>query len=197
MPSRDTRGVTRIVACAVYRPALEHLQLARKWPGLRLTYLPSNLHMRPRDLRGILLRRFNYCHRRGERVVCLYGDCFPGLEEFCNRHRAVKVPGCHCYETRLGSERFQHILDETAGSYFLERDLIANFDQYCAEPLELYDAEMRRDCFAHYSKLIYVRQPSDPDLDARAEELAKFLELSLEVRDADYSHLERRLLGLI
>jgi hypothetical protein len=42
-----------------------------------------------------------------------------------------------------------------------------------------------------------VRQPSDPNLNYQAAELAEFLELSLEVADADYSHLEQILTDLI
>ncbi len=44
---------------------------------------------------------------------------------------------------------------------------------------------------------MYVRQPSDPDLKAAAGKLAGFLNLSLEIIDADYSHLNKRLIHLI
>jgi hypothetical protein len=56
---------------------------------------------------------------------------------------------------------------------------------------------MRKRCFERYQRLLYVRQPSDPDLVPQASKLAKFLELSLDVSDADYSHLERKLTELI
>ena len=64
-------------------------------------------------------------------------------------------------------------------------------------PLELHDDEMRKRCFERYHRLLYVRQPSDPDLVPQASKLAKFLELSLDISDADYSHLERKLTELI
>jgi len=105
----------------------------------------------------------------------------------------AKVPGPNCWEILLGSERFGQLIEETAGTYFLEKDLILNFEENCIEPLELYDEEMRNYCFGNYRKLLYVRQPSDPDLMSQANRLAEFLELSLEIMDADYSHLERRL----
>lgn len=88
-------------------------------------------------------------------------------------------------------------MNETAGTYFLERDLILNFEEYCIEPLELHDEEMRKYCFEHYQRVLYVRQPRDPDLVSRAGKLAEFLQLSLEIRDADYSHLGRELVRLI
>ena len=65
------------------------------------------------------------------------------------------------------------------------------------EPLELHDLEMRKCCFEHYRRLLYVRQPSDPNLVPKAGQLAEFLELSLQVEDADYSFLEQELVRLI
>jgi hypothetical protein len=97
----------------------------------------------------------------------------------------------------LGSERFNKLLDENAGTYFLEKELLMNFKDCCMEPLELYDDELREMYFKHYQRLLYVRQPSDPDLLPEATELARFLGLVLEVEDADYSQLERELVKLI
>lgn len=190
-------GTTRIITCAVFKPALEHLQLGDRYPNLRFTYLPSNLHLTPQKLENCLLGEINVAQKRNERMICLYGDCFPGLKDFCARHGAITVPGHYCYEMLLGTEQFQQIVEETAGTYFVEMDLILNFEEYCVSPLELHDEEMRKYCFEHYQRLIYVRQPSDPDLVPNARELAEFLELSLEITDANYSHLERILVELI
>ena len=65
------------------------------------------------------------------------------------------------------------------------------------KPLELHDEEMRKCCFEHYQRLLYVRQPSDPDLAPRASEIAEFLSLFLETSDADYSSLEKKLIEII
>ena len=192
-----TDRVTRIIACGVFRPALERLRLARRYPNLRVTYMPPVLHTRPQKLEKHLHRKITSAEKRTEQVVCLYGECFPDIQEFCRLRGIPKVPGPNCYEMLLGSEVFGQLTDETAGTYFLEKDLILNFREYCLEPLELYDEEMRKWCFEHYKRLLYIRQPGDPDLASQACELAEFLELSLDIRDADYSHLERRLAELL
>lgn len=191
------RGITRIIACEVFKPALGHIRLEERYPDVRVTYLPSNLHIKPQELRNRLLKEITNAKNAHERVVCLYGDCFPGIERFCRRQEVVKVPGHYCYEMLLGRERFRELIDEVAGTYFLERDLITNFQEYCMEPLELHDEEIRKYCFEHYERIVYVRQPSDPDLLAKASEHAAFLELSLEIEDADYSYLEQRLRELM
>jgi hypothetical protein len=191
------RSPTRIIACGVFRPALEHLELEKRYPHLYVTFLPSNLHLRPQELEIALRKEISSAKERNEKVVCLYGNCLPDIDTFCRYLDAVKVPGLHCFQMLLGRERYQNIIEEIPGTYFLDSELILNFDEYCAEPLELYDEEIKKLVFANYQRLMYIRQPSDPDLVSRAAEVADFLHLSLEIQDADYSHLERMLTDLL
>ncbi len=195
--SEKNQKITRIIACKVFQPAIEALQLEKAYHNLRLTYLPSNLHLRPQELENRMLTRIKAAQKRNERVLCLYGDCFPDIDDFCQEHGVIKVPGHYCYEMLLGSDRFRQILNEMAGTYFAEKELIQNFEDYCVIPLELYDEEMKRYCFNQYQRLLYVRQPSDPDLAARAGEVADFIGLSLAISDVDYSYLEKSLIGLL
>jgi hypothetical protein len=191
------RSPTRVIACGVFRPALEHLELEKRYPHLHVTFLPSNLHLRPQELEIALRKEISSAKERNEKVVCLYGNCLPDMDGFCRYLDAVKVPGLHCFQMLLGRERYQNIIEEIPGTYFLDSELILNFDEYCAEPLELYDEEIKKLVFANYQRLMYIRQPSDPDLVSRAAEVADFLHLSLEIQDADYSHLERMLTDLL
>ena len=195
--SDQTRNITRIIACGVFKPVIDYLRLEKRYPNLRLTYLPSKLHLKPEELKGILLGEIFKAKKRSERIICLYGECFPDISEFCKQHGILKVPGSYCYEMLLGTERFKELIDEMAGTYFMEEDLIINFEEFCMKPLELEDEEMRKLCFEQYRRLLYIRQPADPDLAIKAGELADFLELSLEIMDANYYHLEKNLTELI
>jgi len=195
--STKTGNITRIIACMVFKPALEHYNLKKRYPDLRITFLPSHLHLKPQGLKNRLLKEISSAKKRNERIICLYGECFPEISDFCQEHGVIKVPGDYCHEMLLGTDKFRQLIDETTGTYFAEKDLIQNFEEYCLLPLELHDNEMRRYCFEHYQKLLYVRQPSDPDLMTQASKLAEFLELSLDVSDADYSHLEKTLIELL
>jgi hypothetical protein len=195
--SDKTEVITHIIACAVFIAAIEHLQLKKRYPNMRFTYLPARLHLKPAELKKRLQLKVSRAQTKGERIICLYGDCFPDIDGFCKRHSIIKVPGSYCYEMLLGSERFKQLIDETTGTYFLEEGLIINFEDFCMGPLELKDEEMRRQCFEHYKKLLYIRQPSDKNLVPRASELAQLLGLSLEIQDADYSHIEKTLTELL
>lgn len=192
-----TMRPTTIISCDVFRAALRYLGLGKRYPHVSVTYLPSNLHIRPHILKDLVLETIDKAQQRREEVICLYGDCFPDICDCCRERGAVKVPGAHCYEILLGHEHFQRIMDETAGTYFMERDLIEDFENLCIRPLELYDDEIRGYFFQHYQRVVYVKQPLDRNLVGRANELAAFLNLALEVQDADYSHLERELSRLI
>jgi hypothetical protein len=187
----------KLVACGVFRAALEHLEVGKRFPLLKQVFLSPALHMNPLRLKESLVKEILRAGKEGIPLACLYGDCFPDICEVCEHYSVLKARGCHCYEMLLGRDRFQEILDETAGTFFLEKELLSDFERLCIEPLELHDKEMRDLFFNHYRRVIYVRQPSDPDLHAKAKGIARFLDLSLEIRDADYSHLEGELLRLI
>jgi hypothetical protein len=187
----------RISACGVFRPVFENLTLDERLPGLNVTYLPSNLHINPLELKKYLLKEIIASQTINERIICLYGECFPDIEILCKQYGVIKIEGHHCYEIFLGRGNFREIMDDSAKTYFLEKDLILNFDEYCVKPLELYDEEMKKLFFKNYERLVYVRQPEDPDLMPLVNRIADFLGLSIIVRDADYSNFEKALIDLI
>ena len=187
----------RILACGVFRDALRHLRLPGHHPGLHVTYLPPSLHNQPRELKKELSRQIHLARKEGESILCMYGQCFPEMDDFLQQQRIPRPAGAHCYEMLLGSKPFRRVMEEDAGTYFLEKELILHFSEYCLQPLELHDPQMRQWCFQHYRKILYIRQPLDPDLVPRARDLAHFLALHLTVMDADYSELKANLLKLI
>jgi hypothetical protein len=190
-------STTRIIACGVFRPALEHLEIEKRRPDVSVSFLPSRLHLDPGRLQKELEAGITAARERGERVLCLYGECFPEIDEFCSRRGVSRVRGLHCYEMLLGDQAYRQIVEEAAGTYFLEQDLAQNFDEYCVEPLELHDEEMRAAQFGHYRRLLYVRQPSDPELAAILSGISDLLRLPCETRDVDYAHIEARLEELV
>ncbi len=194
--NRPTHPV-RIIACGVFRPVLEQLNLAERFPGLNVTYLPSNLHINPNELKDYLLKEITDSQKSNERIICLYGECFPGIDIFCKQYGVIKMAGHHCYEIFLGRGEFREIMEESAKTYFLEKDLIHNFEEYCVKPLELNDEEMKELFFKNYERLVYVRQPADPDLMPAVNNIADFLGLTIIVHDADYSNFEKTLIDLI
>jgi len=180
--------VKRLIACGVFKPVLEYLKLDFRYSGVLITYLPANLHLKPELLKLALHQAIGKFRRHSERTLIVYGDCFTGINEFCRQHGVVKLPGKNCFEMLLGERLFESILTESTGTFFIEQELLLNFDAYCSEPLELFDDSLKKIYFEHYRHLLYVRQPNDPDLTAKAKKIANFLNLTLDIRNADYSH---------
>ena len=140
--TKTTATVTCIIACEVFRAAFNYLNLEDRYSHLCITYLPARLHLKPLELRKNLLREVKKARERCDRIICVYGDCFPEITNFCKRHKILKVRGFNCYEMFLGSKRFNKLLDEVTGTYFVEESIITNFDESCVKPLELHDEEI-------------------------------------------------------
>jgi hypothetical protein len=187
----------RIIACRVFEDALDFLQIERRFPDWEVRFLPARLHLRPEELKRRLSEEISAARGLGAAACCLYGQCFPDIDGCLARDGAPRVPCAHCFEIFLGPDRYRRLTEEETGSYFVEKRLIVNFDDYCWKPLELEDPRMRKWYFEHYRRVIYIRQPMDPDLAAPAEALAKRIGLPLRIEDADYRALEAGLLETI
>jgi hypothetical protein len=182
-----------LIVCGVFRGALEHLEICDLYPGMKVTYLPPYLHHQPVELRGRLEEAIGLAREQGHTVICLYGKCFPEMDEFLNEREILRPAGGHCYEMLLGEKTYRRIIEQEVGTYFIEKELVIHFDNYCKKPLELDDPQMRNWFFEPYKRLSYIRQPQDPDLEAQISKIARFLELDLVVEDADYKELENNI----
>jgi len=183
----------QIAACGVFRSALENMGICDRFPEMEIDYLLPYLHHYPIELRKRLREVIRRAHGLRHKVICLYGKCFPDIDAFLQKKGATRPSGGHCYEMLLGHHTYETIMDEEPGTYFLEKELLMNFSEYCVEPLELDDPQMRKWFFERYKTVLYIHQPGDPDLWDQAHKIAQFLNLYLEVEEADYTDLKCRI----
>jgi hypothetical protein len=186
-----------IIACNVFRSAMEHLGIQRRHPDLCLRYLPAHLHLQPLELKRRLLAEIEAARKTHPSVGCLYGHCFEDIEDVLEAAGVPRIRTGHCFESLLGGRGFRRLIQEQAGTFFMEKELVENFEAYCREPLELHDPQMRRWYFEHYRRIAYIRQPRDPDLTVEAQRIAESLDLGLQIVEADYRELEFDLNQLI
>jgi len=187
----------RIIACGVFRDALRQIEPQRFHQNVTITFINPYLHNYPQKLKEEILHQIHLAKKAGDEILCLYGRCYPDLDDHLYEMGIPRVPGEHCYEILLGSRRFHAIIDEEAGTYFVEKDLILNFSEYCIQPLELDDPLMLESCFQYYKRLAYIRQSLDPDtIMPNVHDISRFLKLKPMVIDADYSELTANLLRL-
>lgn len=185
----------RIIACGVFRDALDNIAPERFYTDVVVTYITPVLHNYPQRLKKELLHQIRLAKQQGDKILCLYGKCFPDLDRCLYGLNVPRVPGDHCYEILLGSRRFRAMIGEEAGTYFVEKELILNFFDYCIQPLELNDPSLREAYFKHYKRLAYIRQPADSgSVMSRFHDISQFLNLVQTVTDVDYTALKNHLL---
>jgi hypothetical protein len=156
-------------------------------------------HMLPERIDPAVEARLRELIPRFARVIVVYGDCGTGgrLDEVLDRYNVPRIAGPHCYEMYAGP-RFDDMMQEQPGSFFLTDFLVRGFEGTIAKGLGLDRfPELRDTYFANYTRLVYLAQRDEPELLAKAEQIAQQLGLPLEVRRTGYGDLEARLVELM
>lgn len=191
MPNHEDKSAGRqksIIACEVFRSALQYLGVDRQDTPNDIIYLPSHLHLYPDRMKQRMLQCLSDPPPK-PCVGCLYGRCFPDIDDVLGAWDIERISCGHCYEILLGRAVYETLMTEQPGRFFLEKAVIENFDKLCRIPLELDDPMMREWYFEHYRQIVYIRQPRDHDLINEVHDIAELLGLDYTVRDADYSDL--------
>ncbi len=156
-------------------------------------------HLRPQRIAPAVEARLQELIPRYERVVVIYGDCGTSgqLDAVLERYNVPRIAGPHCYEMYAGP-RFDALMEEQPGSFFLTDFLVRCFEGTIVKGLGLDRfPELRPLYFANYTRVVYLVQEEQPELLARAEQIAASLGLPLELHTSGYGLLEVRLLNLM
>jgi hypothetical protein len=132
-----------------------------------------------------------------DRVVVVYGDCGTGggLDALLENEGVERIAGPHCYEI-YGRDRFDALMAEETGTYFLTDFLVRSFDHLVIKGLGLDRyPQLRDDYFGNYRRVVYLAQRDDPDLLTRAQRAADRLGLPLQVERVGDGGLEARLMA--
>jgi hypothetical protein len=120
------------------------------------------------------------------------------LEALLEEVGAVRVRGPHCYEMLAGEDLFHQVSNDRPGTFFLTDWLVRNFDRAVIRGLGLdRDPELKPMLFGNYEAVLYLRQVPLARLGEKAQEIANYLELPLEIVDAGLGELETRLAELV
>ena len=161
--------------------------------------VPAMHHFYPKKIIEAVDRKLQQIAGEYQRVVVVYGDCGTAgaLDPVLERHGALRLRGPHCYEMFAGKD-FDRLADEQPATFFLTDWLVRNFERAVVRGLGLDRyPELKPVYFANYTNLLYLAQfPSDALLD-KANEIASYLDLPLEVRFVRFGELETRLAELV
>jgi hypothetical protein len=192
-------GTTAFVICGALGREVKDIVDRRGW-DVDIYGLSALLHLYPSRIVSELREKLVELRPRYEHLVVVYGDCGttgrlePILEEF----GAARIRGPHCYEMLAGEELFGIVSDERPGTFFLTDWLVRNFDRAVVRGLGLDRyPDLKSMLFGNYEALLYLRQVPNPRLAVKAQEIAVYLELPLEIADVGLGELESRLAELV
>lgn len=162
-----------------------------------LVGVPAIDHMYPERIAPDVDKRFQELRQHYDRIFVLFGDCGSrgALDQLLERYGIERIEGPHCYEMYAG-QQFQELMDEEPGTFFLTDFLVRAFRGTVIKGLGLDRFPgLRDDYFRNYRRLVYLVQKEDQALLDKARQIARDLDLPLEIRHTGYGLLEQRLLA--
>ena len=127
-----------------------------------------------------------------ENIFVAYADCGTGgyLDTVCEKHGVERIAGPHCFSFYMGNDAFADDSDDLITTFFMTDFLARHFKTFLVKPLGLErHPELRDMYFGNYTRLLYIAQTEDADLEANAKQAAEFLGLAYEKRQTGYGEL--------
>lgn len=157
-------------------------------------------HLYPERIAPDVEARIQALRSEYERLIVVYGDCGSGgmLDRMLARYPEIeRIPGPHCYEMYAG-EDFDRMMAEEPGTYFLTDFMVRSFRGAILKGMGLDRfPELAGEYFRNYTRIVYLAQTDDPEYREKAQVIAEYLNLPLEVRTTGYGALESRLAALM
>ena len=102
-----------------------------------------------------------------------------------------RIGGLHCYAFFSGNEAFARTAESDLTAFYLTDYLARHFDKLVWQGLGLdTHPELLPLYFGNYSKIVYLAQTQDDEVEAKAREAAERLGLGYAYRFTGYGELE-------
>lgn len=190
---------TLILACGALAHEIVALIQSNGWSQFSVQCLPADLHNRPEEIPEAVRAGIRKARLQYEHVFVAYADCGTGgmLDRVLAEEQVERLPGAHCYEFFAGSQVFHALAEDEPGTLYLTDFLTRHFERLIVRGMGLDRYPQMRDIlFANYTRLVYLAQVADPDLEARARSAAVYLGLRYEYRFTGYGELATTLKAL-
>jgi hypothetical protein len=133
-------------------------------------------------------------------VAVAYADCgtYGALDDVCERLAMRRLDGLHCYDVYGGADRLRQFFEEQPGTYVLTDYLVRSFVRSVIVELGLDRyPELRDDYFGNYTRVVWLAQEPDAELDGLAQRATDVMGLPLTRVDVGTVGLERELERLV
>ncbi len=162
--------------------------------------IPAIDHVFPERIAPHVEQRILALREQYERLIVVFGDCgsMGALDEMLSRYDDIeRIAGPHCYEM-YGGDLFNELIAEEPGTYILTDFMVRTFQGLILKSMGLDRfPELKKTYFRNYRRIVYLAQSDDPEYREKAQEIAKYLDLPLEIRQTGYGLLETRLVAMM
>jgi len=194
-------GQVMLIACGALAREILAVNAANGWDHAVLECLPAKLHNAPQHIAEAVRLKIRDGRARGfGEIFVVYADCGTGgaLDAVCAEEGVARIPGPHCYAFFDGVEGFDARHGAEPGTLYLTDFFARQFDALIWRGFGLDQApEMRDILFANYTRVVYLAQTEEADLDARARDAADRLGLRYERRFTGYGDLATALVSTL
>lgn len=189
---------TAFIICGALAREVLDIITRHNWDA-KVIGIPAIDHMFPERIAPDVEKRYLEIRDQYHRVIVVFGDCGSRgtLDTLLVKYNLERIDGPHCYEM-YGGQTFHDLMDEEPGTFFLTDFLVRGFRGTILKGLGLDRfPQLKEDYFHNYRRLVYMVQNHNSDLIERAQRIADYLELPLELRHTGYGLLEERLVALM
>ena len=182
-----------ILACGALAREIRDVARLHELDNVTLECLPAILHNRPMEIPDLVRERLDRARGDYDRILLGYADCGTAgeLHDIATQEGIEMLPGAHCYQFFAGEQAFDQMHDDDPTAFYLTDYLVKHFDRLIMENLGIEaHPELRDMYFGNYTKMIYLAQTDDPELDEQAQACASKLGLSFERVRTTYGDLE-------
>ncbi len=199
LDERATSEKVHVIACGAIAREILAVAKMNHLDHIDLACLPAIWHAHPQKIAPGVKEAIARARAEGmEKIFVAYADCGTGglLDKVIAEEGVERLSGPHCYSFFAGNEQFAATWEEDVTAFFLTDFLARQFEAFVIEPLGLdRHPELKPMYFGHYTKLVYLSQLEDPELQEKAKAAAEYLGVTYEYRFTGYGDLATELLA--
>lgn len=190
---------TLVLACGALVHELQAVREQQALLNVRIECLPASLHMRPQLIADELRQRLSERIDLYDRILIGYADCGTSgeIDDVCEEFGVTRLGGAHCYEFFAGGDLFHQIHADDPTVFYLTDFLARHFERFILDGLGITEhPELLPMYFGNYTRLLYLAQVDDPELDLRAQNAAATLGLTYERISTGYGDLTEQVVEI-
>lgn len=197
MEQRTKSEKVHVIACGAIAREILAVKTLNALDHLTLECLPAIWHVWPEKIAPALREKIAEARAAGhDNIFIGYAECGTQgeVDRICREEGIERLSGPHCYAFFTGTEKFLAECENEFTAFYLTDLITRQFEAFVIEPLKLdRHPELRDMVFGNYTKIIYLAQTQDAELQAKAKWAADYLKLDYEYRFTGYGDLDPEL----